>query len=103
MTGLNSRPVAVLEAALALASCGEKAEPQIGSSSMIAEGDEICLRAQEEITALRERVGATPKGAVELTAGAIEIYGDEVAALRAHDAPPELDGDLDRYLASRDE
>ncbi len=94
----------LLFAVLALAGCGEKDEPAgANAASAIAAGDEICRASQERIAELRGGAVSSPEQAAELTRGVIAAYEEEIAGLTALDVPAELEPDLERYLAARED
>jgi hypothetical protein len=95
-------PLIVALCAALLAGCGEKEEPDAPSAATaIAQGDEICARAQAEIDALRGEDPRTPEDAARLTEGVIAAHEEEIGDLEALEVPPDLADDLDRYLAAR--
>ena len=96
--------LAALAAAAALAGCGEKSEPDTASAdTVIADGDAICADAQEQIAALRAEEQGTPEAAARFTADVIAVYEEEVDGLEGLEAPADLQDELDRYIAAREE
>jgi hypothetical protein len=96
--------VAILCGAVAVG-CGEKEEPEaVGAARAIAEGDDICAAASEEVAALRaDAAPRTPAEAAKLTEGVIDAYEAEIADLEALSVPAELADELDRYVTAREQ
>lgn len=91
-------------AAIIATGCGEKDEPAPASAAAaIAEGDEICTAAGEEISTLRaDAAPKTPQDAARLTEQVLSVHEQEIADLRALAVPDDLRSDLDRYLVARE-
>jgi hypothetical protein len=76
---------------------------ELTEQDLIAKGDEICSEAHDAFTDLQQRPPTTARAAADLTEQLIHISEDELDQLRDLNAPAELDDELDRYLASREE
>jgi hypothetical protein len=72
-------------------------------AEFIAKGDRACKRAHDQFAELQQTPPNSAEGAVALTQNLIEISENELSQIRSLDAPPELEGALDRYVAAREE
>jgi len=80
----------------------------VGSTSLTrdeftAKGDQACERAHDQFAELQKNPPKSAEGAVTLAQNLIEIAENELSEIRALDAPPEVQGALDRYLRAREQ
>jgi hypothetical protein len=78
-------------------------EPELTRGELIARGDEICSRAHDAFTELQRRPLRTASQAAELTDQLIDIAADEADQIEALNWPPEIDAEIDEYVAARQE
>jgi uncharacterized protein YhaN len=71
-------------------------------AEFIARGDQVCKRAHDQFAELQRQPPNSAEGAVALTQNLVEISENELAEIRALDAPPEVQEALDRYLQARE-
>jgi hypothetical protein len=76
---------------------------ELTEQDLIAQGDEICSEAHDAFTDLQQRPPTTARAAADLTDQLIGISEDELDQLRDLTPPAELEDELDRYLASRED
>ena len=81
---------------------GEDEGSSLTKAEFIAKGDQACKRAHDQFAEVQETQPNSAKGAVTLTQNLVEISESELSQLRSLDAPPELEGALDRYLRARE-
>jgi hypothetical protein len=76
---------------------------RLSKAAFIAKGDDICQHAHEQSAEAQKNVPKSAEGTATLTQNVIQISENEVAALRALNAPPSVQPALDRYLQSREQ
>jgi hypothetical protein len=75
----------------------------LSRAEFIARGDEVCRRAHDQFAELQKEPPNSAEGAVALTQNLLEISENELSEIRALDAPPEVEADLERYLEAREQ
>jgi hypothetical protein len=96
----------VVIAVLTLAGSGPFASEEVEEldrQSFLARGDEICPLAHEEFAELQREPPRTASEAADLTANLVEISEQELEEIRGLGVPQELEEQLERYLAAREE
>ncbi|UJA20231.1 hypothetical protein HJD18_08385 [Thermoleophilia bacterium SCSIO 60948] len=93
--------------ALPLAGCGEKQEPdppeELSANALIAQGDDICERAREEVREATAQPVDDAAGNARLVGELISISQGELDSLSALEPPEELEAPMARYLTARQE
>lgn len=97
--------LAVIVALAALFELGpfEDEGSSLTQAQFIARGDQACKRAHDQFAELQKNLPNSAEGAVGLTENLVEISEGELSQIRALDAPPEVQGALDRYLRAREQ
>lgn len=76
---------------------------ELSRAEFIAQGDGICAQAGDAFEELQKVPPRTAPQAADLTARLVDIAADELDEIAGLNPPSELDGDVDRYLAAREE
>jgi hypothetical protein len=76
---------------------------ELTREEFLAEGDEICAEAHEAFTDLQAETPATAATAADLTGQLVNIAEDERDEIDDLEGPDDLEGEVDSYLAARDE
>jgi signal transduction histidine kinase len=95
--------LAVLALLAAVFNLGPFREPELTSSKLIAQGDEICRKAHVAFADLQRHLPRTAAEAAELTGRLIDIAGDEADELESLNGPPEFDAQVEDYVAARED
>jgi hypothetical protein len=95
--------LAALALLAAVFDLGPFREPELRSSEVIAQGDEICRKAHEAFADLQRRSPRTAAQAAELTGRLIDIAGDEADELESLNGPPEFDARVEEYVTARED
>lgn len=82
---------------------GDADEEELTREAFIAEGDGICQRARDRFLELQRDPPRSAAEAAELTAELIEISRGELEDIRSLNPPADIEDDLDRYLAAREQ
>src|SRR5687767_15032794 len=75
----------------------------LSRAELIARGDEVCQRAHDQFAELQKEPPNSAEGAVALTQNLLEISENELNEVRALDAPPDVEEELERYLEAREQ
>ena len=75
---------------------------ELTRAELVAEGDEVCADAHDAYLDLQGNPPRTPSEAADLTGELVEISEEELDEIRELDGPPEVDAQLERYLAARE-
>lgn len=76
---------------------------ELSRAEFVAQGDEICAEARDAFSELQEVPPRTAPQAADLTERLVDIAEDELEAIERLNQPSELDDQVDRYLAAREE
>ena len=80
---------------------GPFAEEELSRAALIARADQVCYVAHAAYVELQSDPPRSLEEAADLTASLLEIAEDEQARIEELDAPPELEAQLEDYLAAR--
>ena len=94
--------VAIL-AAVVLLDLGPFADDDLSPSEYVERADEICAEAHADFAELQRTPPRTPADAADLTRELIGVAEEELEQVDSLAVPADLDGDVDRYLAAREE
>jgi hypothetical protein len=72
-------------------------------AELVSKGDAICKGAHDQFAELQKNPPTTAAEAAALTQKLIDISESELSQLRALNAPADLQGALNRYLAAREQ
>jgi hypothetical protein len=75
----------------------------LSKAELVAKGDQVCERAQDQFAELQRKPPNSAEGAVALTQNLVEISQNELNEIRALEAPPEAQEALGRYLEAREQ
>lgn len=76
---------------------------ELSRAEFIAQGDEICAEAHDAFEELQQVAPRTAHEAADLTERLVDIAEDELDEIERLNQPSELDDEVDRYLAAREE
>jgi hypothetical protein len=96
--------IVALAAVLDLGPFGDDGTTEsLSTAEFIARGDEVCKRAHDQFAELQKAPPNSAEGAVALTQNLIELSENELSEIRALDAPPEVEEELEPYLEEREQ
>jgi hypothetical protein len=99
---LGGAVVAVVGAAVAIAALWPFGG-ELTRAELVAQGDEICAQARNDFEAFQERPPRTAREAADLTRRLVDVAEDELDAIDDLNRPADLDSEIERYLAAREE